>query len=100
MNQLTDSAKESLVAAARMVGEPGAVFATTELVIFEQTGSNGYAKPKNRSPRGMRSHTLPALERRGYVKRRQDVGGGNGWWTLTDRGFELAMEISGGRGLL
>jgi len=95
---LTQSTKRTLLGAAYLVGEPGTTFNEGELAEFINSGGNGYL-PVGKSPprhiRGIKAHSLPALGRRGLVEYT-----GEGMWALTDRGFDVAVLLTGGYGLL
>jgi hypothetical protein len=92
---LTASAERALIAAALLVGEPGE-FRLTDLARFMNTELEPHLRPPRLVySRGIRAHTLPSLERRGYVSHPR-----HGKYRLTLQGFEKAYELTGGRGLL
>lgn len=88
MNALTDNAAAVLVAAAQQVGEPGEAIDLAHL-----------AREQGVTVRGLRAHTMPALERRGYVEP-EYVGTTGPDYALTNAGFAEAERRCGGHGLL
>jgi hypothetical protein len=96
---LTPSARHTLLAAAYLRGEPHEPFSVAELTDFENEGGGLFAPvAEKRSERGVGSKSLPALARRGFARARG--GAGQRQWELTDAGFNEALRITGGYGLL
>lgn len=119
MTTLTPSAENTLCAIAWMVNEPDGEFRVTDLVRFENTGcagrrpcrawKNGQHRfedhnhggleclcgKRPRTSQGMRGKTLPSLIDRQLVER---VSWGR--YRLTEAGYALAEQVTGGYGLL
>lgn len=96
--KLTKNAERVLVAAARMTGDPREPFTAAELERYH----NLYELDHDSHPRvheqGLKTFSLPALIRRSYAIKFDNPTGPV--YCLTDDGFEQALLISGGRGLL
>lgn len=86
---LTHNAQEVLKTIAYMLGEPG------EFYIHEVEGENGQGP----TLRGLKAHTIPALCARGYVGLYTEWKV-TGHARLTDKGFDEAVRLTGGKGLL
>lgn len=95
---LTDSAKRTLVAAARLRGEPDEPFTVDLLRTYMAGGCNGYAEPEERDNAALKGKSLHALSTRGLT--RKCIGGHTDIYEVTEEGFKMAELISGGRGLL
>lgn len=94
--RLTTPSSRTLLGCAYLVGEPGTTFTAEELAEFINGGSNA-AVPTGptRHTGELEVHSLPALGRRGLVEYT-----GEGRWALTDKGFDHAVFVTGGYGLL
>jgi hypothetical protein len=98
MNALTENARAVLVSAARLRGEPQEMFTAKDLADFHNNHDLEAGNRPTVVERGLKTFTLPALIRRNYAFKFDTNG--EPQYCLTNSGFEEALIITGGRGLL